>query len=536
LVTLYTETKQSSKQIKFPNISLQGLLETSAKRFPNKAAIGYPQKITFSQLDVLANQFANSLLGLKVQRQDRVALFLPNIAEFVIAYFGALKAGAVVTTVSPLHREREVKYQLCDSGAQTIVVTASLRSIVEAIKDETEIKNIIVADSEHATHIVDQPSLNSSGALDFRKLLEKDSSKPAVIALDPAEDLAALQYTGGTTGVSKGAMLTHRNLVSNAFAFASAIEGVVDDVFLTALPLFHIYGMTTSLTTPISLGATMVLLPKFEASTALEAIQRQRITVFCGVPTMYQMLLANRDLANYDLTSIRVCISGASSLPPQIQRRFIEVTGGFLAEGYGLTEASPVTHCTPVNKSLPLRVGSIGVPLPDTEVQIIDVETGKPLQQGETGELAVKGPQVMKGYWHNLEETAMVLHDGWLLTGDIARVDGDGYFYLVDRKKDLIKTKGCSVYPRELEDVLCEHTAVKLCAVVGKPDALAGEVPKAYVVLKDGVNVSAEEILRFVNEKIASYKAIREVEFRLELPLSGTGKVLRRILKAELAK
>ncbi len=249
---------------------------------------------------------------------------------------------------------------------------------------------------------------------------------------------------------------------------------------------------------------------------------------------MYQYLLGNPDLAQYDLGSIRVCISGASSLPPQVQKRFMEVTGGFLAEGYGLTEASPVTHCSPVDKAL-LRVGSIGLPLPDTEAKIVDLETGeKVLGIGEAGELAVKGPQIMKGYWNHPEETALVLRDGWLLTGDIARMDPDGYFYIVDRKKDLIKHNGYSVYPRELEDILYEHPAVKLCAVVGKPDVAAGEVPKAFVVLKEGFSVSGGILRVFVNDKVAPYKAIAEVEFRKELPISSAGKVLRRQLKEKL--
>jgi long-chain acyl-CoA synthetase len=536
LVALPPEKKYTPKHIDYPNIPLQGLLEASAKRFPNKTALVCPHVLTYAELDVLANQFANSLLRLRIQKGDRVALFLPNIPEFVIAYFGSLKAGAVVTAISPLHRDREVAYQLCDSGAQTIVATASLCPIVQAVKERTEIKNIIVTDTQHATPGVDLPSILTSETLSFYELIKKASTRPAKIVFNPAEDLAALQYTGGTTGVAKGAMLTHGNLLSNAVAFASTIEGTADDIFLTALPLFHIYGMTTSLTAPMSLGAQMVLLSKFEPAQALEAIQGYRVTVFCGVPIMYQMLLANSELAKTDLTSIRVCISGASSLPPQVQRRFMEITGGFLAEGYGLTEASPVTHCSPVDKSSPLRVGSIGLPIPDTQAQIVDLTTGKPLKKGEIGELSVRGPQVMKGYWRNPQETAMVLRDGWLLTGDIARLDGDGYFYIVDRKKDLIKTKGYSVYPRELEDVLYEHPAVKLCAVIGKSDALGEEVPKAYVVLKEGLYTSADELRVFVNEKVASYKAIREVEFRLELPLSGAGKVLRRTFKEEAAK
>ena len=329
-------------------------------------------------------------------------------------------------------------------------------------------------------------------------------------------------------------MLTHSNLLSNALAFATWIQGTeAKETFLTALPLFHIYGMTTSMTVPISLAAKMVLLPKFEPAKVLQAIEKHRVSVFCGVPTMYQALLANPELGKYDLTSIRVCISGASSLPPQVQKQFMQVTGGLLAEGYGLTEASPVTHCSPVDRSMrTVKVGSIGLPLPDTEAKIVDVETGeKTLGQGERGELAVKGPQVMKGYWHKPQETALVLRDGWLLTGDIACMDADGYFYITDRKKDLIKTKDYSVYPRELEDVLYEHPAVKLCAVVGKPDALAGEVPKAFIVLKEGMAASADEIMSFVNGKVAPYKAIREVEFRKELPISSAGKVLKRLLQ-----
>jgi long-chain acyl-CoA synthetase len=328
-------------------------------------------------------------------------------------------------------------------------------------------------------------------------------------------------------------MLTHINLLSNALAFASWIHGkTAQETFLTALPLFHIYGMTTSMTVPISLAAQMVLLPRFEPAKAMQAIQQHKVTVFCGVPTMYQMLLDSKELDRYDLTSIRVCISGASTLPPQTQKYFMEITGSFLAEGYGLTEASPVTHCTPFDSTLStVKVGSIGLPLPDTDAKIVDLETGETLAQGEAGELAVKGPQVMKGYWEKPEETALVLRGGWLLTGDIAYMDKDGYFFITDRKKDLIKNKNYSVYPRELEDILYEHPAVKVCVVIGKPDPLAGEVPKAYIVLKEGMAMSAEEIMDFVNEKVASFKAIREVEFRKELPISSAGKVLKRLLQ-----
>jgi long-chain acyl-CoA synthetase len=367
----------------------------------------------------------------------------------------------------------------------------------------------------------------------FDQLIQNSPRTDLKINIDPNQDIAALQYTGGTTGTAKGAMLTHTNLLSNALAFATWIRATqTQDTFLTALPLFHIYGMTTSMTTPISQAAKMVLTPKFDPTKILETIQNQKVTVFCGVPTMYSALLAHPQLPKYNLTSIRVCISGASPLPPQVQKHFMKITGGFLAEGYGLTEASPVTHCTPVDKNKKtIKIGSIGLPLPDTDSKIVDIQTGAPLKQGETGELAVKGPQIMKGYWQKPRETKQVLQDGWLLTGDIAHMDNQGYFYITDRKKDLIKYKDYSVYPREIEDILYEHPKIKLCTVVGKPDAFVGEVPKAYIVLKEDAEVTEKQIKDFVNQKLAPYKAIREVEFRPDLPLSGAGKVLKRQLK-----
>lgn len=506
------------KNINYPLIPLQGLLQRSAKSYPEKlAVICGEQKISYQQLETLSSQFANSLAKLGARKGDRVALYLPNIPQFIIAYFGALKVGAVVSAVSPLHREREVLHQLRDSGAQTIVTLDTLNPVVEKVREKTQLKHVIIT---------------NLGECCFSDLLSEASQKVPDIEIEPAEDLATLQYTGGTTGTAKGAMLTHLNLVSNALSFATTIQGTTKDIFLTALPLSHIYGLTTSMLVPISLATTFVLLPNFSSTKALKAIQKEKVTVFCGVPTMYQYLLSDPDLAKYDLTSIRVCISGASSLPPHVQKQFMQVTGGFLAEGYGLTEASPVTHCTPLDRSVSLRVGSIGLPLPDTDAKIVDLETGeKILAIGEVGELAVKGPQIMKGYWQNPDETTQVLCDNWLLTGDIAYMTRDGYFYIVNRKKELIKYKDYSIYPRELETILYEHPAVKLCAVVGKPDFIVGEIPKAYIALKDGEVVTEEEIKVFVNDKVAPYKAVREVQFMANLPLSVAGKVLKHALK-----
>ncbi len=525
-----------SRKIEYPQVALQEILQKSALQFPQKTAIVCgEQEITYRQLDAVSNKFANALSSLGVKKGDRVAVFLPNIPQFIVAYFGVLKADAVVTTISPLHREREVEYQLRDSGAQTIVVLDSLFGVVNQVWAKTALKNVIVT-SQDASEEANVP--NKPNVWSFQKLIGEAPDSHLQVEVNPLEDLAVLQYTGGTTGTPKGAMLTHSNMVSNALAFADWIGGKpAHETFLTALPLFHIYGMTTSMTVPVSLAAEMVLTPRFEPAKALDAIQAHGVTVFCGVPTMYQALLASPMLGKYDLRSIRVCISGASPLPPHVQKRFMQVTGGFLAEGYGLTEASPVTHCNPVDRTMrTVRVGSIGLPLLGTEARIVDLETSEVLPVGAAGELAVRGPQVMKGYWQKPEETALVLRDGWLLTGDIARVDGDGYFYITDRKKDLIKTKDYSVYPRELEDILYEHPAVKLCTVVGKLDPLAGEIPKAYVVLKEDTAASAEELKAFVNDKVAPYKAIREVEFRKDLPISPAGKVLRRLLSDRKGK
>ncbi len=520
--------------IKYPAGGIHEILQETAKKFPEKTAIIFSEKeITYAELDLCSNGFAHSLIELGVGKGDKVAIYLPNVPEFIIAFFGTLKAGAVVTAISPLYREREVEYQLNNSEAVAIVTMDALYPIVERVREKNQLKHVIVTGLSE-----NQAALNQK-TLPFQQMVGNTKTEPPQITINPDEDLAALQFTGGTTGTSKGAMLTHENLVSNALQFAAWIKGKpAQETFLTALPLFHIYGMTTSMTVPISLAAKMVLLPKFDPVKALESLQKHKVTVFCGVPTMYAILLANPELSKFNLTSIRVCISGASPLPPQVQKNFMQITGGLLAEGYGLTEASPVTHCNPVDPTMrTVRLGSIGLPLSDTEAKIVDLVSGeKTLDPGEIGELAVKGPQVMKGYWRNPKETALVMRNGWLLTGDIAKMDKDGYFYITDRKKDLIKYKDYSVYPREIEDVLYEHPAVKLCAVIGKPDKTVGEIPKAFIVAKEGKTVTAEEILNFVKEKVAPYKIIREVEFRAELPISSAGKVLRRVLQEEEKK
>ena len=540
------------RHIDYPEVPLYEFLRISAQKYPDKTALIYfDGKMTYKELDVLTDRFAAALADLGVKKGDRVALFLPNTPLFVISYYGALKAGAVVTAMSPLYKEREVEHQLNDSEAETIVLLDLLYPIVEKVWERTKLRNVIVGSLRDympsfkaflGSLLGKIPSRHverRANVYFFRELVARYGANPPKIEINPKEDLAALQYTGGTTGISKGAMLTHMNLVSNAVMCKEWLqprEG--EEVVLTVLPLFHIYGMTTSMNAPILFAGTMVLLPRFDPVAVLQAIHKYRVTVFCGAPTMYAMLLAHSDLKKYDLTSVRFCISGAAPLPPDVQKKFMEVTGGVLVEGYGLTESSPVTHANPLDRTMKtVKIGSIGIPWPDTDAKIVDIETGeKELPPGEVGELIVRGPQVMKGYWKMPEETSAVLRDGWLYTGDVGKMDEDGYFYITDRKKDLIKYKGYSVYPRELEDVLYEHPAVKLCGVIGKPDPVAGEIPKAFVVLKEGATVTEEELMKFVNEKVAPYKAIRELEIRKELPLSAVGKVLRRVLREEELK
>jgi long-chain acyl-CoA synthetase len=529
------------KHINYPIIPLFELLQTASKKHPQKEALSYQGNTTsYAELDALSDQFAASLLKIGVKEKDKVAIFLPNSPQFVIAYFGILKAGAIVTALNPTYKERETEHQLADSEAKTIIVLNSILPIIETIWKKTFLKQAILTEINEFTNQNSNEisRLKAKSKLhQFAELVTPNEPKsPPKPRINPEQDTAVLQYTGGTTGTSKGAMLTHLNLVSNAIMFAKWIRGQEEkETFLTALPLFHIYGMTTSMNVPIFLGAKMVISSHFNPPEILATIQKQKVTVFCGVPTMYGSLLTNPEINKVDLTSIRVCISGASTLPNGIQKKFMDLTGGLLAEGYGLTEASPVTHCTPVNTTAKtIKIGSIGLPLPDTDCKLVDIQTGNhQLAIGETGEMIIKGPQIMKGYWKKPEETKQVLREGWLFTGDVGKMDENGYVYITDRKKDLIKYKDYSVYPHELENILNEHPEVKICAVIGKPAPIVGEIPKAFVVMKDHSKTSKKDLMEFVNAKVAPYKAIREIEVRKDLPISTVGKVLRKTLKEE---
>jgi long-chain acyl-CoA synthetase len=465
----------------------------------------------------------------------------------VIAFFGALRAEAIVTQLNPLYSKSETAHQLKDSGSQYVVSLDRFVPILDPLLEECGIKKVWL------TRINDYFSIPLKWFYPIRALMQKSwmswPSKPiyksfvkeldsasdqAVVCSLKMEDTAILQYTGGTTGVAKGVILTHRNLVANAFQCKLWFPGMPDgsEVFLIAIPIFHCYGLTAGMNFALCKAALMVLLPKFDVVQSLEAIQKHKVTVFPGVQAIYNAINHHPRVGKYNLRSIKACLSGAGPQHLEVQKKFEELTGGRVSEGYGLTEASPVTHCNPIFGKR--KVGFIGVPFPGTDCKIVDLETGKNvLGIGEIGEIAIQGPQVMQGYWNHPVETSNVLKDGWLYTGDIGYMDPDGFFAVVDRKKDMVKVGGENVYPREVEEVLFQNPKVLDCVVAGVPDDKFVDRLKAYVVLKPGSTATSEEILDFCRGKLAKFKLPKEVAFKESLPKNMVGKMLRRLLVEE---
>ncbi|WP_377864297.1 long-chain-fatty-acid--CoA ligase [Bacillus sp. R86525] len=524
---------------------LHGYLEKMASRYPEKKALHFLGKdVTFSDFHDKVKKFANYLQRLGVEKGDRVAIMLPNCPQSVIGYYGTLLAGGIVVQTNPLYTERELEYQLHDSGAKVILCLDLVFPRVTNVQKATRLEHIIVtriADflpfpknllypfvQKKQTNLV--VNVSEGETIHLWKSVERERNADVEVPCDPENDLALLQYTGGTTGFPKGVMLTHKNLVSNTLMGAHWLynckEG--EEVILGVLPFFHVYGMTAVMNLSIMQGYKMVLIPKFDMKMVFEAIKKHKVTLFPGAPTIYIALLNSPLLKEYDISSIQACISGSAPLPVEVQEEFERVTGGKLVEGYGLTESSPVTHGNFLwEKRVP---GSIGVPWPDTEAIIMSLETGEALPPGEIGEIVVKGPQIMKGYWNKPEETAAVLQDGWLHTGDVGYMDEDGFFYVKDRKKDMIVASGFNVYPREVEEVLYECEKVQEVVTIGVPDPYRGETVKAFVVLKEGVECTEEELDQFARKYLAAYKVPKVYEFRSELPKTTVGKILRRVL------
>ena len=540
----------------YPNHTLQQLLDESVERYPDNIAITFPgvfndeSMMSYKELDIASNKLANALVDIGVKKGDRVALLMPNCPQFVISYYAVLRAGGIVVATNPLYSAREMEFQFNDCGAETVIVLSLFYKTVMGIKDRTSLKNVVVTNikeylpeqsrkafiafvERQEGHYVRVPKVQN--IYKFQDLLRRFSSKPPTVETSP-DDVAMFQYTGGTTGLSKAAVATHRNVVANVYmmrAWSMPIglnQG--QEVVMGVMPLFHIYGMVTVLHFSVLTGSAMVLLPRFETEKVLNAINRYRPAFFPGVPTMYVAINNFPEVKKYDLRSIKACVSGAAPLPVEVQQEFEKLTGGKLVEGFGLSEAPVVVTANPL---VGLRkIGSIGVPVPDVEARIMDAEIGdKEMPLGEVGELVISGPQVMKGYWNRPEETEMVLHNGWLYTGDLAKMDEDGFFFIVDRKKDMIIAGGFNIYPRDIEEVLYEHPKVKEAVCYGVPDPYRGQTVKVAIVLKEGESATEEEIIEFCRSRLARYKIPKLIEFRDSLPKSLIGKVLRRVLMEE---
>ena len=546
------------RHLTYPRVPLQELLEASAREHPDTVATqfgGYAlgrcldAAMTYRELNEHADRFAAALERLGVIKGDRVALVLPNCPQFIYCFYGALKAGAVVVPTNPLYTVRELRAQLADSGARVVVVLSRLYPVVAEAATGTGVRDIVVTSiKEHFS-----PALRVLFTLarerkeghrvdiagDPRAVLLRDlmASAGTRLPVDVSpSDLAVLQYTGGTTGIPKGAMLSHRALVGNVHqcrAWHTTLrEG---DRILAVMPFFHVYGLTVVMGLAVSAAMTMVLIPRPEIAHMLGAIEKHRPRFFPGAPRIYALLGASTSLAKRDLRSIEFFLSGSAPLPVEVLERFERLTGGKVLEGYGLTEAAPVTHSNP--REGPRKPGAVGLPLPDVECRIVDIETGtREVAPGEPGELCVRGPNLMDGYWQRPDETDAALRGGWLYTGDIVRMDEDGYFTVVDRKKEMIVVSGFKVYPREVDEILYAHPAVLEAAAVGVPHPSKGEVVKAFVVLRPGASATAQQIVEHCRAQLAPFKVPVDVAFREELPRSLIGKVLRRQLVAQEAE
>ncbi len=543
-VTHYPEDIDWSADL--PVGPLYGLLERSEARFPDHICLDFKGKTyTYHELGQKVRRFAKGLQSIGVTKGTKVGLFLPNSPQYVIAYYGILKAGGIVVNYNPLYSANELEHQLQDSETE-IMVTLNLKLLYAKLQPfigQGALRKVVVGTltsvlpmTKAAMYAVLKAKEMSAIPKDnqhvtFNALLGYDTAVEAQ-EVHPYDDIAVLQYTGGTTGTPKGVMLTHANITANCEMcrnwFYKAEEG--EETVMGVLPLFHVFAMTVVMNYAIASGFRIVLHPRFEMKPLLADIVAKKPGLMPGVPTMYTAILNYPHLDRYDLTSLKMCISGGAGLPVEIKQQFEEVTGCKLVEGYGLSESSPVVSCNPlygVNKP-----GSIGMPFPKTILEVVDKDDEETLlEQGETGEICIRGPQVMKGYWKNEVETQQVLKQGRLHTGDIGYMDEDGYFFIVDRKKEMILSGGYNIYPRHIEEVLYTHEAVLECAVIGVDHEVRGQVPKAFIVLKEGMEAEESEIRQFLKASLSAYSVPHAIEFRDELPKSMIGKILKKELK-----
>jgi long-chain acyl-CoA synthetase len=537
-----------SEKISFENACIPDFLERSATQFPDHPALlfqGY--RMNYRELNETVNRFASCLSGFGVKKGDSVAILLPNVIPCVIAYYATLKIGGIVVMNNPLYSDRELHHQFNDSGAKILVTLDLLGNRMIDLRPKTKIKQIVI------TSIGDYlpfpknllfPLVGKKKGLaadvkpaenvfKWKKVLNDASVNTPVVPLT-FDDVAMYQYTGGTTGVSKGVMLTHANLSQQVQQIRAWFPGFNrgEEMMLGALPFFHVFGLSVAMNFAIYMGWGDILVPKPQPEPLLEAIGKFKPTFAPLVPTMYIGMLNHPNINQTDLSSIKGCFSGSAPLPIEVIREFEKKTGAVIVEGFGMTESTPVTHINPFGGKR--KVGSIGIPIPNTEARIVDLSDGKTdMPVGESGELIIRGPQVMKGYLNKPEETEKTIIDGWLYTGDIAQMDSDGYFFIVDRKKDMIISGGLNVYPRDIEEVFYAHPKVQEATAIGVPHPTRGEAVKVYVVLKSGETATEKELMEYCKQNLATYKLPTSIEFRPELPKSNVGKILKKNLRDE---
>ncbi|OGL05710.1 MAG: hypothetical protein A3H48_02970 [Candidatus Rokubacteria bacterium RIFCSPLOWO2_02_FULL_71_18] len=501
------------------------MLARPALLHPEREAIVFDDtSLTFRELEGCVNAFAHALRGVGIARGDRVALFMTNRPEYVIAFFALARLGAVATPMNPSYREREVAYQLDDAQAVAVVAQHDLVPLVRAVRgDVPRLEHVIT---------VGPGAPAARGELRFADLVAGAPATPPPPPDLAGDDLLVLPYSSGTTGLPKGVLLSHRAFLCNNLQFVSATRTTADDRYLIFLPLYHIYGLML-MGGGVHAGARLVLMERFDPGRCCRLVEAERITILFAVPPVLLALLQHPDVGRVDWRSVRYAMVGAAPVPPELARRFRDVTGVKVVQGYGLTEAGPITHLNPVHDDARLTLDTAGPPVNDTEQKIVDLETGdRALPAGEIGEVCVRGPQLMRGYWNAPEATAAALRDGWLHTGDIGRIDARGYVTITDRKKEMIKYKGFGIAPAEIEALLFEHPGVADAGVIGTPDPEAGEVPKAFVVRKDAA-LTADALLSWARGRLAGYKTLRAVEFVDAIPRTASGKILRRVLREQ---
>src|SRR5712691_403868 len=511
--------------VDFPDVPYDHLLRMAAARNPDRPAIIYHDlMLTYREVVSMVNCVANGLRNLGLQKGDRICLLLTNRPEYTVTFIAAATIGVVVSPMNPAYKEREVGYQLENSEASAILIQRELLPLLQLVLTQKALPNL-----KHILVTGEGVPDGMPNAIPFAKLMRESSPKHPRRVEISGDDLVALPYSSGTTGFPKGTLLTHRNLTTNNLQFTTALRTTFTDVALIFLPFYHIYGvmLTGSF---LACGATQVMMERFDLLQSLELCEKHGVTYYFAVPPIV-LALANAPVDLSKMKSVKYVFSGAAPLPMDPARKLQEKTSALVVQGYGMTEASPLTHAQPADPAL-VRIDSVGMPVHNTEQKIVDIETGeRELPVGEDGEIVIRGPQIMQGYWKAPEETARALRDGWLYTGDIGHVDAEGYTYIVDRKKEMIKYKGFGIAPAELESLLMEHPAVMDSAVIGIPDDEAGELPKGYVVIRKGFEVTPDDILTFANGKLAGYKKIHQVEFIDAIPKVASGKILRRELK-----